>query len=176
MLTFVGQSLTNTPPTLAPIADQTVNVGITLVITNTATNSDWPPQTLTFSLLNAPTKATLTILNNTNAVFTWRALVSQADSTNLIAVKVTDSGTPNLSATNGFSIKVNPLAAVPVLSSVAYSRGGLNLMANGPYGPDYTLLTSTNLTTWQTLFTSNSPVLPVGLVDTQATNYLRRFY
>ncbi|MGD0206551.1 MAG: hypothetical protein ABSC89_02945 [Verrucomicrobiota bacterium] len=36
----------------------------------------------------------------------------------------------------------------------------------GTVGPDYTVLVSTNLTSWQVLFTSNSPVTPVTLMDT----------
>jgi glucuronoarabinoxylan endo-1,4-beta-xylanase len=164
VVTFVGQRQTNTPPTLAPVANQTINAGVTLMITNAATDTDQPPQTLTFSLLNAPNNATLTPLNNTNAVFTWRPLVSQANTTNPITVKVAD-GTPGLSATNSYTIKVNPLAQ-PVVSSISMSGGQVSLVATGAVGPDYTLWASTNLTSWQVLFTSNSPVTPVTLVDT----------
>ncbi len=35
----------------------------------------------------------------------------------------------------------------------------------GAVGPDYTLLTSTNLTNWQMLFTTNSPASPFSLAD-----------
>lgn len=163
VLTFVGQPPTNTPPTLAPIADQTINAGITLMITNTATDTDQPPQSLVFSLLAAPTNATLASLNNSNALFTWRPLVSQADTTNLVTVQVVDSG--NLSATNNFNVIVNPLAP-PTVSSINPTGGQVSLVATGALGPDYTLWVSTNLVDWQALFTSNSPVIPVTLVDT----------
>jgi hypothetical protein len=44
-------------------------------------------------------------------------------------------------------------------------------------GPDYTLWASTNLTSWQVLFTSNSPSTnPVTLVDTNFSAYPIRFY
>ena len=66
------QEQTNTPPMLSPVSNQTVNAGVTLVITNAAADSDQPAQTLTFSLPGAPTNATLTLLNATNAVFIWR--------------------------------------------------------------------------------------------------------
>jgi hypothetical protein len=174
-VTFVGQQQTNTPPTLAPVGNQVINAGVTLMVTNAATDADQPPQTLTFSLLSAPTNATLTPLNNTNAVFTWRPLVSQANTTNPITLKVADNGTPNLSATNSFTVKVNPLAQ-PTVSSINVSGGQVSLVATGAVGPDYTVLVSTNLTNWQVLFTSNSPVTPVTLVDTNFNAYPVRFY
>ena len=175
VVTFVGQQQTNTAPTLAPVGNQVINAGVTLMVTNAATDADQPLQTLTFSLLNAPTNATLTPLNNTNAVFTWRPLVSQASTTNTITLKVADNGTPNLSATNSFTVKVNPLAQ-PVVSSISVSGGQVSLVATGAVGPDYTLWASTNLTNWQVLFTSNSPVTPVTLVDTNFNAYPVRFY
>ena len=49
----------NTAPTLAPIAGQTVNVGQTVAFTASATDTDSPPQTLTFTLLSGATNATL---------------------------------------------------------------------------------------------------------------------
>ena len=175
VVTFVGQQQTNTAPTLAPVGNQVINAGVTLMVTNAATDADQPLQTLTFSLLNAPTNATLTPLNNTNAVFTWRPLVSQASTTNTITLKVADNGTPNLSATNSFTVKVNPLAQ-PVVSSISVSGGQVSLVVTGALGPDYTLWASTNLTSWQVLFTSNSPVTPVTLVDTNFNAHPVRFY
>jgi len=173
VVTFVGQQQTNMPPTLAPIVNQTINAGVTLVITNAATDTNPPPQTLTFSLLSAPNNATLTPLNNTNAVFNWRPLVSQANTTNPITVKVADSA--SLSATNSYTVTVNPLAQ-PVVSSISVSGGQVSLVATGAVGPDYTLWASTNLTNWQVLFTSNSPVTPVTLVDTNFNAHPVRFY
>ena len=173
VVTFVGQQQTNTPPTLAPVVNQTINAGVTLVITNAATDTNPPPQTLTFSLLSAPTNATLTPLNNTNAVFTWRPLVSQANTTNLVTVQVADSA--SLSATNSFTVTVNPLAQ-PVVSSISVSGGQVSLVATGAVGPDYTLWASTNLMSWQVLFTSNSPVIPVTLMDTNFGAYPILFY
>jgi hypothetical protein len=100
---------------------------------------------LTFSLLSATNNTTLTPLYNTNAVFTWRPLVSQASTTNTITLKAADSGTPSLGATNSFTIKVNPLAQ-PTVSSISVSGGQVSLVATGALGPDYTVLVSTNLT------------------------------
>ncbi len=177
VVTFVGQGvLPNTPPTLASIGNQTINAGFTLVLTNVATDTDQPPQTLTFCMLNAPTNATLTPLNNnTNAVFSWRPLVSQASTTNSITLKVTDCGTPSLSATNSFKVTVNPLVQ-PTVGLIHVSGGQVSLVATGTLGPDYTVLISTNLASWQVLFTSNSPAMPVTLVDANSNACPFRFY
>jgi glucuronoarabinoxylan endo-1,4-beta-xylanase len=161
VVTFAGQA-TNIPPTLAPIPNQTIGAGVTLVLTNVATASDVPPQTLTFSLLNAPDNATL---DPNSGIFTWRPLVSQANTTNLIITSVTDNDSADLSATNSFTVFVNPLAQ-PVISSIDTSGGQVSLVVDGPVGPDYTLLSSTNLTNWQVLFITNSPVTPITLIDT----------
>jgi glucuronoarabinoxylan endo-1,4-beta-xylanase len=176
VVTFVGQQQpSNTPPTLAPVANQTINAGATLVVTNTATDTNQPTPTLVFSLLGAPNNATLTPLNNTNAIFTWRPLVSQANTTNPVTVKVINNGT-SLSATNSFKVTINPLAQ-PVVSSISVSGGQVSLVATGAVGPDYTVWVSTNLTSWQVLFTSNSPPTPVTLVDTNNPGaYSARFY
>jgi hypothetical protein len=40
------------PFTLAPVSDQTVNVGVSVNFTNMATDPDVPPQTLGFTLLS----------------------------------------------------------------------------------------------------------------------------
>ena len=56
-LTLNAVTPPNTPPVLAPIANQTVNVGQTVAFTASAADTDQPPQTLTFSLLSGPTNA-----------------------------------------------------------------------------------------------------------------------
>ena len=162
----------NTAPVLTTITDLTVNAGVTLNVTNTATDSGAPPQTLAFNLLNGPNYATL---NATNGIFTWRPRVSQAHTTNLVTVRVADDGTPSLSATNSFTVTVNALAQ-PVMGSITVSGGQVSLVVNGPAGPDYTLLTSTNLAGWQALFTTNSPPIPVLLADTNLNAAPMRFY
>jgi glucuronoarabinoxylan endo-1,4-beta-xylanase len=172
-VTFVGRVGTNSPPTLASVSNQVINAGVTLSVTNLATDPDVPPQSLTFRLVSGPTNATFTT-NATNAIFTWRPLVSQANSTNPVSVSVSDNGSPTLSATNNFTVTVNPLTN-PVFGSMTFSWGQLSLMAGGPQGPDYTVLTSTNLLDWQVWLTTNSPVPPLTLVVTNFNDPLR-FY
>jgi hypothetical protein len=173
VVTFVG--IGNSPPTIAPVADQTDNVGVTLLVTNIVTDSDLPAQTLTVSPISVPINSTFAFINSSTFTFTWRPLVSQANTTNLIVLRVTDSGIPNLSATNSFNVIVNAVTN-PIVSSVAISAGQVSLTINGPQGPDYTLLTTTNLTTnWQALFTTNSPAMPFTLKDNNSTDAVR-FY
>jgi glucuronoarabinoxylan endo-1,4-beta-xylanase len=165
VVTFVGAGSTSIPPTIAPVADQTVNVGVTLLVTNTASDSDSPPNTLTFSPANSfPANAMV----NSGGVFSWRPHVSQANTTNLIQVQVTDSGS-NLSATNAFNVIVNAVTN-PVVGGVNLSQGNVSMTVNGPQGPDYTVLTSSNLVSWQALFTTNSPAMPFTFTGTNLNN------
>jgi hypothetical protein len=171
IVTFAGQA-TNHPPVLAPVPGKIINAGATLVLTNVATDPELPPQTLTFSLLSAPTNAAL---NSSSGIFTWRPLVSQASTTNPVSVKVADNGAPGMSATNNFNVTVNPLNQ-PALNSITVSNGQITLVADGTLGPDYALLTSTDLVNWRVLFTTNSPALPVTLADTNAVTNGMGFY
>ncbi len=178
VVTFVGQtnSPPNSPPTLAAVANSTINAGVTLLVTNFAGDPDLPTQTLTFALLAAPTNAAFVTLNSTNALITWRPLVGQADSTNSFTVAVADNGSPGLSATNSFAVTVNPLSSLPSISSlVPYAGTSFNLTITGPSGPDYTVMTSTNLLDWQSLQTANSPSTPFILTVTNR-NESARFY
>jgi hypothetical protein len=146
----------NTPPVLATIAGRTINVGANLLITNTATDTDVPAQTLTYSLPVGPTNAAIVA---TNGLLSWRPLVTQANTTNPFSVVVTDNGTPNLSATQSFSVLVNPLTA-PTFSAPALTGGQIGFAINGQAGPDYAVQVSSNLTSWNTLFITNSPAMP----------------
>jgi hypothetical protein len=176
VVTFVGQAVPNTPLTLAPVANQVVNAGVTLLVTNSATDLNVPPLQLAFSLLSGPTNATLTPLDATDELLTWRPLVSQANTTNFFTVMVAVSENSSLMATNSFTVIVNPLASQPVLSSISVSGGQISLGVNGPQGPDYTLLTTTNLAGgWQALYTNSSPAMPLTMVDTNFADPLR-FY
>ena len=180
VVTFVGRavSASSIAPALTPVADQTMNAGQTLLVTNTATDPNVPPQSLAFSLLNNPSGAVLISLDATDAQFSWRAPVSSAGTTNLVTVMVTDNGTL-LSATNSFNVIVNPLSSLPSVNSINASGGQVTLTVAGPQGPDYTLLSTTNLTdpvgSWQVLMTTNSPITPVTLVDTNFSDP-QRFY
>lgn len=161
----------NTPPVLAIITNRTVNVGQTVAFTASVTDTDSPPQTLTFALLAGTTNATL---NTNSGAFSFRPLVTQANSTNGFTLKVFDNGSPSLSATQTFSVIVNPLST-PGISNISFAGGQFTFRVSGQSGPDYAIETSTNLTQWSNVFITNSPALPFTWADA-ATNSPQRFY
>ena len=163
----------NTAPILTAIPNQTVNVGQPPPVTAGATDTNSPPPVLTFNLLNAPANATLIKINSTNAAFNWRPMVSDADTTNPITLKVVDNGSPGLSATQSFLVMVNPLP-LPSLLSSAWSNGQFSLgITNGPSGPDYEVQASTNLTDWSPVWLTNSSF---EWRDANTGAYPMRFY
>jgi hypothetical protein len=162
----------NTSPTLAAVSNQVINAGITLTITNIASDSDQPPQTLTFSLAAGPTNASIA---SSTGVLTWRPVVAQANTTNAFSVVVTDNGSPPLSATQTFTVTVLPVNR-PLLLLPAVTNNGLDMQVSGDFGLDYTIQGSTNLVVWTNLFSSNSPALPFSWTDTNASTLPQRFY
>jgi hypothetical protein len=154
---LVPSNAPNTAPYFtSSTASRTNNVGVTLLITNTATDNDSPVQNLTFSLPMGPTNATL---GTVSGVLNWRPLVTQANSTNPFSVVVTDNGSSNLSATQNFNVVVNPLALPNVVSS-GISAGQFNFSVNGQVGPDYAVQGSSNLVNWDTLLITNPSAMP----------------
>jgi pectin methylesterase-like acyl-CoA thioesterase len=146
----------------------TTNVGANIAIISSVT--DDPAQTLTYLLLAGPTNAAL---NAANGLFTWRPLTVQADSTNTVTVAVTDNGLPdNLSATNSFTIVVNPLT-LPVVSQGAtgFTNNQFSLSVNGQVGPTYVIQVSTDiLSGWTTLYTTNPTTMPFNFTDPNASS------
>ncbi len=164
--------LSNTPPVLEPIPDFAVIAGTPINFVCTATDTDQPPQQLTFALLTAPVGASI---HAESGLFSWRPLIAQAGTTNQISVVVTDNGVPNLSATQTFSVAVLPPAR-PTLQADAPTQTGFAIRIDGDLGPDYIIQGSTNLVDWVELWVTNPPALPFVWRDPQATNYTQRFY
>jgi autotransporter-associated beta strand protein len=162
----------NTAPALAPVADQTTSVGLTLSVTNVATDPDVPPQTLAFALLSAPSGATL---DSVTGIFTWRATASSEGTTIPVSLTVSDNGSPSLSATQSFNVIVNPVTQ-PTASAPGYANGQFSLTVSGDTGPDYILQSSTDLVNWQSLLTNSSPAVPFTFTDTNAAAVPTQFY
>ncbi|HAO79836.1 MAG TPA: hypothetical protein DCQ92_12850, partial [Verrucomicrobia subdivision 3 bacterium] len=114
----------NTPPVLPVQATRTVNPLAALVVTNTATDVDAPPQTLTYTLSSTVIGTNVPVINTNTGVITWTPTLAQAGTSNTITTVVTDNGVPPMSATNTFSVIVNPL---PDIGSVTYTNGGYRL-------------------------------------------------
>ncbi len=163
--TFVlGLTSSNAPPALTAITNRTVNVGQNVAFTASATDADVPAQTLTFAMLVGATNATF---NSNSGAFSFRPLVTQANSTNNFTLKVSDNGTPSMSATQSFAVFVNRLTA-PSVGNVSVAGGQFSLSISGQSGPDYAVETSTNLTQWSTLLIANSPALPFNWTATNS--------
>ena len=106
----------NQPPVLATIANQTAFVLMPLTVTNAASDPNVPAPTLTFSLdAGAPDGATI---DPATGVFTWTPARSQAASTNLITVRVTDNGQPPLSDAQTFTVVVADYLEVMLGSNI----------------------------------------------------------
>jgi hypothetical protein len=127
---------------------------------------------LIFTLLAGTTNATL---NTNSGAFSWRPLVTQAGTMNSFALKVADNGSPSLSATQNFTVTVNPLAQ-PGLSSIGLSNGLMELQVSGDAGPDYAVMSSSNLVNWNILLITNSPAMPFLWTDTNAATMPAQFY
>lgn len=170
----------NAPPNTAPVftspasgTNIVINAGVNLSVPVTATDSDSPAQTLTYSLLAGPGSASV---NPSTGTLTWRPTVAQAKSTNAVQVVVTDNGTPSMSATNSFTVVVNPVIAAS-LGTATYSGSQFSLtVSGGTAGPDYILQGSTNLFDWVNIVTNSSPTLPFTLQDTNTSPFPARFY
>ncbi len=168
-------NLMNHAPSLTPLFDVVTSAGRTLTVTNNATDVDAPAQTLLFGLASAPTGAAI---NANSGAITWRPSSAQANSTNLFAVKVTDNGTPSLSATQTFNAYVNPLAK-PQMNLMSVNGGKFQFQIDGDFGLDYIVEAATNLakpTIWSALMTNYSPALPFTWSDVATPNFARRFY
>ncbi len=86
---------TNTAPVLDPIGNQSVDELATLTFTATASDSDVPVDTLTYSLDAASLAAGMTI-DAVTGEFSWTPTESDGGSVPSVTVTVTDSGTGNL--------------------------------------------------------------------------------
>jgi hypothetical protein len=104
-------------------------------------------------------------LNTSSGAFSFRPLVTQANTSNNFTLQVSDNGTPSLSATQGFAVVVNPLSA-PAVSSVSVAGGQFSFSVSGQSGPDYAIESSTNLVQWSNVFITNSPALPFNWTAT----------
>ena len=121
----------NTRPVLTPIANRALVLGQTLSFTVSATDTDQPPQALTYTLgPGAPFGATI---NPSTGQFNWSPVLPR---TNSISVIVADNGTPSLSATQTFTVTVY---LPPQLTSVSQAGGELTFSWQAPSGLSYQL-------------------------------------
>lgn len=166
-----GPALLNQAPTLAAISNRTLIAGQTLVITNVASDSDYPAQTLTWLLLTNPPGATL----STNGILSWRPTIAQSPSTNPVSIKVTDNGAPSLRATQNFSVIVTRPGS-PQITGLTTTNGSFGFQINGDVGLDYIVWKSTNLVNWQVVATNAQAAPPLYWSDPFFTTNMAAFY
>jgi hypothetical protein len=105
----------NQSPSLNPIPNQAIDEGQTLSFTASATDPDLPANALVYSLVGAPSGA---IINPTTGVFSWTPTEVQGPGVYSFTVRVTDDGSPNLSADQTVQITVNEVNQAPSLAAV----------------------------------------------------------
>ena len=102
----------NVAPVLATISDKTVNEGSELTFTASATDTDLPANTLTYSLVGAPTGASI---NTTTGVFTWTPTEAQGPGSYTFSVRVSDGA---LTDEEQITVTVNEVNVAPVLAAI----------------------------------------------------------
>lgn len=102
----------NQAPVLTPIANQTVSEETVLAVPITANDPDQP---LSYELIQAPSGATL---DSATGLFSWLPDEEQGPSPNAVTVRVTDNGTPPLSATSEFTVFVQEVNQAPVIEPI----------------------------------------------------------
>ena len=107
----------NQPPVLTMPANQIINELTTMAVYASAYDPDLPTNTLTFTIVSAPSGVNI---NPNTGLITWTPGEAQGPSTNSITVKVTDNNPwaineKQFSATNSFVVIVNEVNSAPVL-------------------------------------------------------------
>ncbi len=69
-----------------------------------------------------------------------------------------------------------PTTNPPAISSSTFTGGGFQLQVTGDVGPNYIIQGSTNLTEWESLYTTNPAVMPFNWIDPSASNHPARFF
>ncbi len=165
----------NQAPTLDPISDKTTSPGSPLIFTVTATDADLPANTLSYLLeFGAPQEATI---NASSGLFNWTPTTAEEGTTNQIAVRVTDDGSPPLSETKSFNVVVPTQATVEVrLSASLLPDSGVRLFWTTAPGKTYALQRSVDLSIWQDLTTIRATAASLEYVDAGDLDAPARFY
>jgi hypothetical protein len=135
----------NVPPLFPPIESRWVHAGTTLVVTNVATDPDIPANAVMFgAAMPLPSGASV---EPTSGVLTWHVPDSSIETTNVIAIRVTDNGSPSLSVTNTFVVRASPR---PRVQAQVTAAGGIELRWTGIPGWRYQVqyADEVDATTW----------------------------
>jgi hypothetical protein len=106
-------------PRLPNQTNRTIPPFTTLVVTNSASDTDSPLCHLTYGFIDAPAGASV----DSNGIITWTPGFLQTQVTRSFVTVVTDDGTPPLSDTNSFTVTVNPPPPLPVIVDLRLTNG-----------------------------------------------------
>jgi hypothetical protein len=129
---------------------------------------------MTFMVINKDYNATPISLNITNFTVGGNVQRWQLTDANVI-------NQLNITLTNGVLSDIVPARSITLYVcltgnslqvGIKNSAGQLTLRLNGQAGQTYIVQSSTNLVTWQTLYTTNPPSLPITLVVTNTGNHM----
>lgn len=131
---------TNSPPQLEPIFTQVLHAGVSLQVPVSATDTDSPPNQLTFDLEpGAPPGMTI---DPGTGFLLWQTTAAEAGQVFSATVRVTDNGSPPLSSTRSFDIVVDSL---PEFLGIRQEPPQVILNWSAIPGTTYRLLSATNL-------------------------------
>ncbi len=105
----------NLAPVLPVQTNRTINELVLLTVTNTATDADLPANALTYTLENPPTGAVI----DTNGIITWTPSEAQGPGVFTLKTILADDGSPQLKATNTFTVTVAEVNNPPQLAPIA---------------------------------------------------------
>ncbi|MCB1125413.1 MAG: lamin tail domain-containing protein, partial [Verrucomicrobiae bacterium] len=153
----------NLPPVLAAIGNRIVLEGNLVTFTATATDSDVPAQTLTFSLAGAPEGASI---DPDTGAFSWRPDEAQGPGEYPITVWVVDDGSPVRADSETFLVTVNEVNEPPALAAIpdwTVLEGELVALRLDGSDPDLPV---------QTLTYTLDPGAPAGMTLDAASGWL----
>jgi hypothetical protein len=159
----------NAAPVLAEIAAQTAHFGTLISVQPLVTDSDLPTNTLVFTIEGNPPGMTL---DAATGAISWIPTETQVGNYS-ITLRVTDDGSPSLSATRAFPVAVT--GAGSTLEIARLAAGLLQLIVTGDPGRDYELQRSSNLIQWERVLQFPLTDAPYQYVEPESTAP-RRFY
>jgi hypothetical protein len=106
----------NSPPALDSLDDQAVDETTLITLSVSASDLDWPPQSLTFTLgAGAPAGASV---DPATGVFRWTPTEAQGPGAYPITFRVADNGLPSLGDQRTITVNVAEVNAAPLLAPI----------------------------------------------------------
>lgn len=157
-------STTNRPPTITSSPSSRTNeVGTSTTFTVSATG----PGPLFYQWQ----KNGADLFGQTNAFFT----INSVTNTDAAAYRCQVWNFMGYRASAAAMLSV-PTTNPPSITRSTYTNGIFQLEVAGDVGPNYIIQSSTNLTDWESLYSTNPAVMPFEWIDSNANNFPARFF